>query len=78
MEGTYPLPEAKLDRFFYKSTVGYPSREGLADIMDRTTKREMPHGEKVMDGKEILKWQGFVRDVAVAPKVSDYAVRLVM
>ncbi len=77
MEGTYPLPEAQLDRFFFKLLVDYPTHEGLNAILDRTTKREMPSGEKVMDGKAITRWQGFVRDVAVTPHVSDYAVKLV-
>jgi MoxR-like ATPase len=78
MEGTYPLPEAQLDRFLFKLAVDYPSHEELAFILDRTTKREMPTGNKVMDGASITRWQGFVRDVAVAPQVMDYAVRLVM
>ncbi len=78
MEGTYPLPEAQMDRFLFKLLVDYPSREGLAAILERTTKREVPHGEPVMDGKEIVQWQGFVRDVPVAPQVADYAVRLVL
>jgi MoxR-like ATPase len=78
MEGTYPLPEAQMDRFFFKLRVEFPSREELTEIIDRTTQREMPRGEKVMDGHGILQWQGFVRDVAVAPKVADYAVRLVL
>jgi len=78
MEGTYPLPEAQLDRFFFKLIVDYPTHEDLAEILDRTTKREMPKGEKVVDGAAITKWQGFVRDVAAAPHVTDYAVRLVM
>ncbi|MBI4559614.1 MAG: MoxR family ATPase [Candidatus Hydrogenedentes bacterium] len=78
MEGTYPLPEAQLDRFFFKLLVDYPSQGDLMAILDRTTKREMPRGEKVMDGTTINHWQGFVRDVPVAPQVTDYAVRLVM
>jgi len=78
MEGTYPLPEAQLDRFFFKLLVDYPTREDLMTILDRTTKRDVPHGEKVMDGKEITRWQGFVRDVPAAPQVADYAVRLVL
>ncbi len=78
MEGTYPLPEAQLDRFFFKLIIDYPSPENLAVILDRTTGRETPHAGKIMDGSEILKWHGFVRDVPVAPKVSDYAVRLVV
>jgi MoxR-like ATPase len=78
MEGTYPLPEAQLDRFLLKVVVDYPSHQDLSEIIDRTTKRDLPHGDKVMDGVNVLKWQGFVRDVVAAPQVSDYAVRLVL
>ena len=78
MEGTYPLPEAQMDRFLFKLLVHPPSRESLATILDRTTQREMPHGEPVMNGETILTWQGFVRDVPAAPTVTDYAVRLVL
>ena len=78
MEGTYPLPEAQMDRFLFKLVVNSPSREDLIDILDRTTQREVPHGEKVMDGEEINRWQAFVRDVPAAPEVVDYAVRLVL
>ncbi len=78
MEGTYSLPEAQLDRFFFKLTVDYPNHEDLVAILDRTTKQETPKGEHVMDGSTILKWMDFVRGVPVAPKVTDYAVRLVM
>jgi len=78
MEGTYPLPEAQLDRFFFKAIVDYPTQEDLIEILERTTKREVPHGEKVMDADAIQKWQGFVRDVPVTPQVAQYAVRLVL
>jgi len=78
MEGTYPLPEAQLDRFFFKLLVDYPGRDELKTILERTTQRDVPRGEKVMDGHAMLKWMGFVRDVPVAPKVADYAVRLVL
>ncbi len=78
MDGTYPLPEAQLDRFLLKVTVDYPSREELTKILDRTTNRDIATGNIVMDGTEILKWQGFVRDVVAAPQVTDYAVRLVL
>ena len=78
MEGTYPLPEAQLDRFFFKLVVDYPTQQGLGEILERTTKRETPHGEKVMDGESLRNWQGFVRDVPAAPQITDYAVRLVM
>jgi len=78
MEGTYPLPEAQLDRFLFKLLVSYPSQADLMTILERTTQREIPHGQAVMDGTEINRWQGFVRDVPVAPQVADYAVRLVL
>jgi len=78
MEGTYPLPEAQMDRFFFKLLVESPGQQDLVEILDRTTKRETPHGAKVMDGTEINQWQGFVRDVPVAPEVTEYAVRLVL
>ena len=78
MEGTYPLPEAQMDRFFFKLMVLYPDKNDLTEIIERTTKKEMPSAGKVMDGHGILRWQGFVREVAVAPSVTDYAVRLVM
>jgi MoxR-like ATPase len=75
-EGTYPLPEAQLDRFFFKLVVGYSSREDLNTIVDRTTRGEKVDLQKVMDGSEILKWQEMVRQVILAPHVQDYLVRL--
>jgi MoxR-like ATPase len=77
-EGTYPLPEAQLDRFFFKLIVNYSGREEMATILDRTTRDEWPHAEKVMDGAEIEQWQQLVREVLVAPPVQDYAIRLVL
>lgn len=77
-EGTYPLPEAQLDRFFFKLIVPYSSREEIATILDRTTRNVWPKPEKVMDGREIRQWQELVREVLVAPPVQDYAVRLVL
>jgi MoxR-like ATPase len=77
-EGTYPLPEAQLDRFFFKLIVNYSGREEMATILDRTTKGEWPQAQKVMDGKEIAQWQQLVREVLVAPPVQDYAIRLVL
>ncbi|MDX9973017.1 MAG: AAA family ATPase, partial [FCB group bacterium] len=56
MEGTYPLPEAQMDRFFFKLVVDYPTRDDLLSILDRTTKREVPTGQAVMDGHEITRW----------------------
>jgi MoxR-like ATPase len=77
-EGTYPLPEAQLDRFFFKLVVGYSTREQLATIIDRTTKNEKIEPSQVMDGAEIVKWQGLIREVILAPHVQDYAVRLTL
>jgi MoxR-like ATPase len=77
-EGTYPLPEAQLDRFFFKLLVDYSGREELATILDRTTRGEWPKAEKVMDGGEIQRWQQLVREVLVAPPVQDYAIRLIL
>ncbi len=77
-EGTYPLPEAQLDRFFFKLIVGYSNHEQLSTIIERTTQREMPEPSKVMDGAEILDWQGLVREVILARHVQDYVVRLVL
>jgi MoxR-like ATPase len=77
-EGTYPLPEAQLDRFFFKLIVNYSGRQEMATILDRTTKGEWPSPEKVMDGEQIRQWQQLIREVLVAPTVQDYAIRLVL
>jgi len=77
MEGTYTLPEAQLDRFFFKLLVTFPTGDGLGMILDRTTQREMPHGERVMDAARLTGWAGLVRDVPVAPQITSYVVRLV-
>ncbi len=77
-EGTYPLPEAQLDRFFFKLMVGYSSRAELNTILDRTTKGEVITPNKVMDGREIVQWQHLVREVIIAPHVQDYICRLVL
>src|ERR1700726_4829034 len=61
-EGTYPLPEAQLDRFFFKLIVNYSGREEMATILDRTTTGKWPTPEKVMDGEEIIHWQKLIRE----------------
>jgi len=78
MEGTYPLPEAQLDRFFFKVLTEYPSGEELGAILERTTQAGEPQPDAVMDGQQIVQWQQLVRTVAVAPHVQDYAVRLTL
>jgi MoxR-like ATPase len=77
-EGTYPLPEAQLDRFLFKLVVGYSGRDELATIVERTTKGTIIKPEKVMDGAEIKQWQRLIRDVILASHVQDYIVRLIL
>jgi MoxR-like ATPase len=78
MEGTYPLPEAQLDRFMFKLSVKYSSREELLEIVDRTTAEAEPEPEKVLEGTQIVDWQKLVRQVIIAPHVKDYAARIVL
>jgi MoxR-like ATPase len=78
MEGTYPLPEAQLDRFLMKILVDYPTREELNRIVDRTIAREEPELSQVMDRDTILGIRRACREVLVAPHVQDFAVSLVM
>ncbi|MHC4106802.1 MAG: AAA family ATPase [Planctomycetota bacterium] len=77
-EGTYPLPEAQLDRFFFKLNVGYSSRDELDEILNRTTTGADPTVERVLDGPTILEHQKLVRRVVIAQHIQDYAVRLVL
>ena len=77
-EGTYPLPEAQLDRFFFKSLVRYSNREELSTILDRTTTDKNPKAKAIIDAKQIITSQELVKRVAVAPHVQDYAIRLVL
>ena len=76
MEGTYPLPEAQLDRFFFKLEVPFPSRDELHAIIDRTTNTEHAEVKRVLDRREILQMQALVRRVPVARHVQDYAIRV--
>jgi len=77
-EGTYPLPEAQLDRFLVKLLVGYPTERDYHDILERTTGTATPTIEPVSSGEEILAMRRIVRSVAVSEQVSGYAIRLVM
>lgn len=77
-EGTYPLPEAQLDRFLFKLNVGYSNREQLATIVDRTTQGTKIETSQVMDGEEIIRWQGLIRKVILADHLKDYLVRLTL
>jgi MoxR-like ATPase len=77
-EGTYPLPEAQLDRFFFKLHVGYSGREDLMEIINRTTSGFSPNVEGVLDTEKIISYQNVVRQVGISNNVQDYAVRLVL
>jgi len=76
MEGTYPLPEAQLDRFLFKVMVPFPSEEDLVTIMDRTTGAETASAAKVCTAAEIVEMQRLARAVPIAPHVTAYAVSL--
>ena len=78
LEGTYPLPEAQMDRFFYKLRIMYPEPEHMHEIMDRTTKREEPIAETVLGRDEILAMRDTARDIPIARPVQDYAIRLTL
>jgi len=77
-EGTYPLPEAQLDRFFFKLLVGYPSAEELTEVLTRTTTGARAQIQKVINREALLELMDLVREVPVASHVKDYAVRLVL
>jgi MoxR-like ATPase len=77
-EGTYPLPEAQLDRFFFKLIVGYPSGAELTEVLTRTTEGGRVELSRVLAKEQIVELQKLVRQVPVASHVKDYAVRLVL
>jgi MoxR-like ATPase len=78
MEGTYPLPEAQLDRFFFKLLVKYPRFEEVETILDRTTEAARPRAEPIFDGRRILELAHLVRQVPVAREIRRYAIAVVM
>jgi MoxR-like ATPase len=78
MEGTYPLPEAQLDRFLMKILVDYPSREELNRIVERTIQKEEIRLDTQADREAILELRGVAHEVLVAPHVQDFAIDLVM
>lgn len=78
MEGTYPLPEAQLDRFFFKLILTPPSQEELLEIIERTTNVETPKVNKVADGETIEELKKIVRSVPVPMAVKEYAVKIVL
>jgi MoxR-like ATPase len=76
MEGTYPLPEAQLDRFFFKLVVDFPDRDSLHTILDRTTTDETPRVEPVIEKHRVMEMRELVRKVPLARTIQDYAVRV--
>jgi MoxR-like ATPase len=78
MEGTYPLPEAQLDRFFFKLRVRYPAVEELNAIIDRTTQVRAVAVDRVMTGPEVLAFRELIREVPIASHVRDLASTIVM
>ena len=78
MEGTYPLPEAQVDRFYFKVLVEYPTQAEFAEILNRTTGSPIPEPQQVVNGEELLEMQRLAREVPIADHVQDYAIRLVM
>ena len=76
-EGTYPLPEAQLDRFMFNIKVGYPSEQEELEIVKRTTARHNPQVSAVLNAEQVMMIQDMVRDVPVADHVVQYALRLV-
>ena len=77
MEGTYPLPEAQMDRFLFKLKVEFPDRQELHTILERTTSNEHPEVSPVINRDRILAMRQVVRQVPVGHQVQDYAIRMV-
>jgi MoxR-like ATPase len=77
LEGTYPLPEAQLDRFMFEISVSYLSEDDEVRVVTETTGPESPRPDRVLSGADILEYQHLVRQVVVAEEVARYAVRLV-
>ena len=78
MEGTYPLPEAQLDRFFCKLLVQFPSHLDIEQILDRTTEKTQPQAKAVITGERILEMSRLAREIPIAPDVRRYGIALVL
>jgi MoxR-like ATPase len=78
MEGTYPLPEAQIDRFFFKIEVKPPDLAGLVEVIERTTGAEPPRIDAVLGGPDILEMRALAREVPIASHVKEFAARLVL
>ncbi|MFP3380708.1 MoxR family ATPase, partial [Bacillus sp. SIMBA_069] len=77
MEGTYPLPEAQMDRFICKIHVSYPSKEELKQIVLRTTGKETIRIEKAASIEDVIFLQQLVKEVLVSDEILDYAVSII-
>ncbi|WP_425618769.1 AAA family ATPase [Anatilimnocola sp. NA78] len=78
MEGTYPLPEAQLDRFFCKLLVKFPKTSELETILDRTTEKATPRAQQVLSGERIVEMSQLVREIPIANEVRRYGIAIVM
>jgi MoxR-like ATPase len=78
MEGTYPLPEAQLDRFFFKLLVKFPSAAELETILDRTTEAVEPHAQPIFDGQRIVELSQLARQIPIADDLRRYGVALIL
>jgi MoxR-like ATPase len=78
MEGTYPLPEAQLDRFFFKVNVDLPDVSEMVEILDRTTGKESPAANKAVSGAEIVEMRALARTVPIASHVKEYIAKLML
>ena len=78
MDGTYPLPEAQLDRFFFKVSVPFPTLDELVEVMDRTTGNTHQQASSILTFDELTRLRHIVREVAIVPEVLRYAMRLVL
>jgi MoxR-like ATPase len=78
MEGTYPLPEAQIDRFLFKVEVPASKLEELVEVIDRTTGKETPQPEQILTGKDILEMRALAREVPIASHVKEFVARLVL
>jgi len=78
MEGTYPLPEAQIDRFFFKLKISYPGHQELHEIITKTTEDYQPDLKRVIGADSILEMKSLVKQVPIATHVKDHAIRLVL
>jgi MoxR-like ATPase len=78
LEGTYPLPEAQMDRFLFKLKIVYPTSDEMHEIMNRTTQVEEPQARAVLEQGEVLEMRKTVLSVPIAKSIQDYAIRLTL